>query len=864
MTDLNWQKVKDLFAMAIEQPADLRRQFLKSHCGEDGALLNEVLSLIDASSESDNVIENNIIDLAAKIGASETDLVDQHFGSYRIIREIGSGGMGTVFLAERDDGEFSRQVALKIVRQSVADREIIARFISERQILANLHHPNIAVLLDGGVSERGEPFLAMEYVDGRSLIEYAETNRLTIAERLGLFLKICSAVSYAHRHLVVHRDIKPSNILVTADGEPKLLDFGLAKAFESDTSKTQTAMRAFTPAYASPEQIHGKNITTSSDIYSLGVVFYELLTGCKPLDFDKKSFDEIIQTLNNVDPIRPSSIGRARQTGPISQSLRGDLDNIALTAIRKEPERRFRTVDDLAEDIERHLKGRPISARPNTAGYLAGKFVRRNKIAVSAAALIVLSLIAGLTFSLWEADRARRERDRAEKRFQDVRKLSNSLLFEISPKLDRLPGSIEARELLVQKAVEYLDSLAAESQTDTGLRAELASGYEKIGDLQGNIDKPNLSDFAGAISSFEKARAIRQALPADSENEFRLAKSYRITSSIRNRQNDVKGALNDAEMAKSVFSDLISRSADSLDYRVSSIEAEIEHGQIFSFNNRYAEAIPLFRESDTALAKFDPSGMDIRKLLAKNYAYLGNALSWDGQQPEAEAEMSKALAISEKLGAEFPNDSEIQATLWQTYTLASSIYEDSQNELSLDLAQKALKTAETAVASDKADSQATYDLARALSRAGILLAKLDRNADALRNLQRSEKILTDLIQREPKNVIYQRDLGKLYVRFGDSSEKRHDLQDALLKFQNSAVVFEKITKADEMNMLAQRDLAQSLKSVGQLQVELKQLPEGKTTLLRAKEILDYLKEQNALGKFDTQLIEDVERSLNSL
>ena len=864
MAKPDWQQVKDLFADALDQPADLRLEFLTDQCNGDRLLFDEVRSLLAASSEAENLIENNAIDLASKVGAAEANYAEQHFGNYRILREIGSGGMGSVFLAERDDGEFRMQVALKLVKQSIADSEVIARFKRERQILANLNHPNIAVLHDGGVSEKGEPFLAMEYVDGESLIDHAANNRLSVKDKLRLFLKVCSAVSYAHRNLVVHRDLKPSNILVKKDGEPKLLDFGLAKAFESDLSTTQTGLRAFTPAYASPEQILGGNITTASDIYSLGVVFYELLTGTKPLNIDHKSFDEIISTVNNVEPIPPSAVANENDIEALSNLLRGDLDTIALTALRKEPERRFRTVDDFAEDIKRHLAARPISARPNTTGYLAGKFIRRNKIAVTAAILIVFSLVTGFVFSLWQAERARHERDRAEKRFRDVRQLSNSLLFEISPKIERLPGSIDARELLVKRALEYLDSLAAESQGDQTLSAELAAAYEQVGDLQGNIDKPNLSDFAGALVSLEKARAIRESLPPDTANQFRIAQNLRFTSAVRNRQNDVSGALADADRAKRSFSDLISKNPESLDYRIASIGAELEHGQIYSINNRYSEAIPRFREARAVLNTIDPGNRQVRMLAAKGHTYLGNALSWDGQQPEAEAEIAAALAISEKLGVEFPHDSEVQSNAWQNYTTASSVFEDSQKGYSLELARKALMIASKAAEADNADSQARCNLARAFSRVGIMLAKLDKLPDAVTNLQSAEKIFTELIEREPKNVVYQRDLGKLYVRMGDTSEKRRDVADALLKFQHSAVIFEKIANSDERNTLALRDLAQSLRSVGKMELALSDVSRAKITLQRALAILDRLEQQNALGGYDKQLIDDVEKTLSSM
>ncbi|MFT3746184.1 MAG: serine/threonine-protein kinase [Pyrinomonadaceae bacterium] len=410
MTPGDWQRIKDLFAEAIEIPADARQDFLKKACDSRPDIYAEVVSLIAAADEPDNLIEKNSYDLASKIVAEETPISEQHFGRYKIIREIGSGGMGTVFLAERDDGEFTMQVALKIVRQSVADREIIERFKRERQILADLQHPNIAALHDGGLSEKGEPFLAMEFIDGVPLIEYARDHGLSVEDRIRLLIKTCSAVAFAHRNLIVHRDIKPSNILVGADGEPKLLDFGLAKSFDTNDSRLETTLRAFTPAYASPEQITGGTITTASDIYSLGVILYELLTGSKPLDLADKSFEEMLHSITTVEPRPPSEVPSV----PEAKQLKGDLDNIVLMALRKEPERRYRSVEDLADDLRNFLDDRPVNARPNTFVYRSSKFFARNKIATVASFLILVSLIVGIAVSLWQAEIAKRQSARSE------------------------------------------------------------------------------------------------------------------------------------------------------------------------------------------------------------------------------------------------------------------------------------------------------------------------------------------------------------------------------------------------------------------------------------------------------------------
>ncbi|MEO7660521.1 MAG: serine/threonine-protein kinase, partial [Pyrinomonadaceae bacterium] len=433
----DWQKINDLFALALEQPIETRSEFLRQNCEGNESLFAEVRSLLDAADEQENLIEKNSIDLAANVATNGRSLAGKRFGNYKIVREIGRGGMGAVFLAERTDGEFDQQVALKIVRQTFVDAELGKRFRLERQILATLNHPHIARLLDGGVSEMGEPFLAMEYVDGEPLLEYAEDHNLKIEDRLTLFLKICSAVAYAHRSLVIHRDIKPSNILVNGEGDPKLLDFGLAKILDdSSNDATQTAFRAFTPAYASPEQISGKNITTASDVYSLGVVLYELLTGDRPFHFEDKSFEEILRTIEANEPPRPSTAASLKpeieETNPKSKiqnpnSLRGDLDTIILKALRKESELRYGGVEQLAEDIGRHLNNLPIQARPQTFSYRASRFVRRNKIAMGATLVILLSLVTGLAVASWQAKIARADRDRAELSAAKARRISGFL-----------------------------------------------------------------------------------------------------------------------------------------------------------------------------------------------------------------------------------------------------------------------------------------------------------------------------------------------------------------------------------------------------------------------------------------------------
>jgi len=872
----DFQRIKEIFATVSEAEAENRAQILREMCGADSLLLKEVQSLLAAHDEAENIIEKNAFNFESLTKSSGKNYHGKQFGNYQILHEIGHGGMGAVFLAERNDGEFNQKVALKIVRQTILDRETERQFRREREILASLNHPNIARLYDGGVSERGEAFLAMEFVEGETLLEFAAAKNLSTEERLKLFLKICAAVSYAHRNLTIHRDLKPSNILVTTGGEPKLLDFGLAKILDEnlpDQNQTATIFRAFTPAYASPEQILGKKVTTATDVYSLGVVFYELLTGDKPFHFEGKSLEEIINTMTNSQPPLPSTISNSKfqntdKTNPKSEirnpKLKGDIDNIALKALQKEPERRYKSVEEFANDIERHLNGLPILARPATFSYRASKFFKRNKIAVSATAIVFLSIITGLIFTLWQANETRKERDRAEKRFNEVRKLSNSILSDITPKIERLQGSTEARQILVKNALEYLDSLAVEAHNDADLQSELASAYEKIGDLQGNPQKPNLNDYYGAIESYRKGQAIRQNLPPTFENQRLSAQNYRQLSNSEFVVYNIKDSLESSEQALNIYQNLLVNYSQSFDLQIEYIDAEIENAAIYSSNNQFRTAIPLFQKSLEQLAKLDQNNRETNRLTAKTLASLANAHSWNNQQAEAEAEVEKARLMIDELGKKYPNDPIVQTTAFQIYGFAAGVNENIRNDISLKFALKYLQIAAAAVANDPADLKAKSNLARAYSRVGISFVNVGQISKAIENLQKAEKIITELVERDPKNLLFKRDLAKLYVRFGDAHTLEKNYPKAASDYQKSAELFENIAQTDDKNTLARRDLAQSLKSVGETFLKLGENEKAKQNYEKASAILQDLINRNALGDYDRKMFDDVQKALQKL
>jgi len=400
MSDARWQRLQELFHHAVPLAPDERAPLLDRECAGDPELRAQVERLLSASDRAGSFIHEPAIGSPGGVPPGDEPFqVGRRVGAYRLVREIGRGGMGAVYLAERDDGAFEQRVAIKLIKRGMDTDQVLTRFRAERQILASLDHANIARLLDGGTTDDGLPYFAMEYIEGRPIDAFAEAAQLGVEDRLRLFLQVCEAVSYAHAQGVIHRDIKPLNTLVTAAGVPKLLDFGIAKVLHDspeEITATVTGLRLLTPDYASPEQVEGRRATASSDVYSLGVVLYELLTGRSPYRVNSRSPQEIVAAVSTAEPHRPSTA----VTQPASRRLRGDLDTIALTALRKEPARRYASVAALADDIRRHLEGRPILARADHATYRLGKLVRRHRaVLVTAAVAIVGAVLVTATLA---------------------------------------------------------------------------------------------------------------------------------------------------------------------------------------------------------------------------------------------------------------------------------------------------------------------------------------------------------------------------------------------------------------------------------------------------------------------------------
>ena len=515
MSVTHWDAVKALFSAALDLPREDRAAFLTLESGGDAALIAEVQSLLDSHEQPgaflDTVTQEFRSQAFASSGAARSR-IGERIGAYRIVGMLGSGGMGDVFKAIRDDEQYQSEVAIKLMRADMRSQLTERRFRIERQILAGLDHRNIARLLDGGTTDGGVPYVVMELVAGQPIDAWCDARHLGVRDRVQLFLQVCAAVSYAHQHLIVHRDLKPNNILVTADGSVKLLDFGIAKLLEAEASTdvaeanaTATTLRAMTLDYASPEQVSGAHVTTVSDVYSLGVVLYRLLTGKSPYAARTNDAARMAEILSDTTPTRPSQVER---------KVDADLDNILLMALRKEPQRRYASVEQLASDLRNYLTGMPVSARGNSLRYRAGKFVRRRRIELAAGVFVGCALLGALVFSMREADIAEHERHVAQQHFDSVRKLANTMLFQLHDEMAQDAGSLKSREMLVKTSLEYLDALYQQGGSDPRLQEELANAYIKVASIQGSDTEANRGNFAGALDSYARAIALLTPLMA--------------------------------------------------------------------------------------------------------------------------------------------------------------------------------------------------------------------------------------------------------------------------------------------------------------------------------------------------------------
>jgi len=875
MNPERWRRIDELFRTVADRPPAERGAYLTRVCGDDEELRREVLELL-AHETAGGFLENPIKRAAHAVTSEAPDeLLGQRIGPYRLLRVIGRGGMGAVYEAARDDEQFDQRVALKLIRRGMDSDFVRERFVRERQILAALDHPHIARLFDGGATADGLPYFVMELVAGEPITAYCREHSLSLATKLRLFRDVCAAVQHAHQNLVVHRDLKPSNILVTTEGAPKLLDFGIAKLLAPDTgeahTRTETSVRLMTPDYASPEQVRGGVITTATDVYALGVVLYELLTEQRPHQFETYTPVEIERVVCDTEAPRPSDVVKGMRdegggmkaktrglfsslTPHPSSLLRGDLDNIVLMALRKEPARRYQSVEQFSEDIHRHLAGLPVAARKDTFSYRASKFARRHKAGV--AVLVLLALFAvGMT---WQAARVARERDRAQRRFAQVRALANTFLFDFHDQIQNLPGSTAAREMVVKTALEYLGSLAQEAGGDPALQLELAQAYLRVGDVQGDLRAANLGQIKASTASYRKGLALAEPLEAgnpDNTALFKTLTDLHINLGAQQSLNgDAAGSLAELRQALGAAERINARNPHKLEHLVMLDRSYEALGDAQLKTREVAAALDSFRRSlqlaERRAAEFPSAAA--QHGLALILSRLGDALAEQGDLRTAVESYRRALPIRETLTRQQPDNAVYRRELRVFYSWLANFL---GNPYFLNLGEggealqyylQAVKLAEELAQADTKNSAAQFDLVVAYERMGDVLSEPEpkRGADFYRQaLSLSERLLAaspNQYRFLRRHAVCQSKLGVALRGLGDHQAGFAHLRQALEELQ-------KLLAEKPSNAELQSDLHTTLISLADA---LSETGEGAAALERDAQALALAEKMVAVNRAD--------------
>ena len=825
MTAERWRQVEELFHQAATLAPEERDTWITGRCTGDEELERELRRMLAADCSDGATIER-------MIGESVTDWLDrpsagqpERVGPWRIVKPIGAGGMGTVYLAARDDDSYRQLAAVKILRAEQFAPGIHDRFRQERQILAELDHPNIARLLDGGATADGRPYLVLEYVDGVPLTNYAAT--LPLKDRCALFATVCDAVAYAHRNLIVHRDLKPANILVDSHGAPKLLDFGIAKLIGVDHGMTSSMHALFTPDYASPEQVSGQSITTATDVYALGAVLFELLTGRPIRTPGNRSFADLVKDVIEGDIPLPSRVSK--------EKIPADLDRIVEKALAREPGRRYGTADQLAADLRRHLNGRPVEARGHSVLYTASKFARRNWLPLSALALLVIGLAGSTVWSLQQAQiaaharaQAEQERDRAERalaesdrqkslaqqnaadaatqrataleRFHSARKLTHKFLFDIEDALINPEGITKARQILVSTALEHYEQMGREIDNEPALIRDLSRAFDRIGDLQGNSGVSNLGDFKGAVASYEKSllwhQKLRQAPDdrmAEVETTMKLARMLKWVQRIP----EAEARFAETDRKLTALKPLWPAEKASLlvVYRSNFLRGWSEHMHILGeFEKPRDLLISSVADIQKALVK-EPTNIRLLRGLAADAVTLGRSQMEIGEWRDSIRSSELGLAtVREMLGPNPPTRETSRILppgiqLVEVLFRAPAPWTDVQRALVID--RELIAIAEKLVATDPANGRYRFLLANVLSGHGEHLRASWRWAESLTFYDRAVAEAEAALVKAPDNAYYQDMLGTALALRGQLRFDMNDDPAAHADLTRGAAILEK-------------------------------------------------------------------------
>ncbi len=733
MEPARWSAIEAAFEKAIALPP-AERPALFATLPVD--ICDEVSELVLADSDSTALLHAVVDGAQAQLVPSPA----QQFGPWHVTGKIGQGGMGAVYKVVRDDGAYSKTAALKILHLGLDSDVMLERFRQERQILAALEHPHIARLVDGGETADQVPYLVLEFVEGQSLTDYAAP--LNQRARLKLFLQVCEAVEYLHRNLIVHRDLKPSNILVTADGTAKLLDFGIAKLVDSNPARTMTSWQALTPNYASPEQVRGGAISTASDVYSLGVILYELLTGGRPYQIDTNT---------------PLEIDRlVCQTAPPPPNLGSDLDNIILMAMRKEADRRYRSVAQFAEDIERFLADRPVLARPDTFAYRARKFIRRNRLPIGITAVAFFALAGAVGVSLYQAQLA-------QQRFNDVRQLAARFL-ELHDDIAGIPGSVKVREKMVATAVDYLDRLSLRAGNDAELLNEIGQAYERVAMAQAAPGQPNLGRIPDGLASFRRAIDFeKRAAALRPTYHYSIAKTQSLLAYLAMLNGALPEARESIESASAILEQMRRDTPNNADVLSLASRVAITRGDLTEYEGRPLEGLPYFELAhrlsvEHARVRPTPDGT---YRISLTLSLVAQQLALLKRFPEAITALREGDQIINRLLTEFPNNPLYARHRMTLANYEGAVYDD---EVNLSLQQPAasvaayrryLALAQAQADADKNNAGARLSLAIAHYKLSYPLAKINP-AEGLAMARQGVAILDAELAAAPRRLLHSR------------------------------------------------------------------------------------------------------------
>jgi serine/threonine protein kinase len=808
MDPKRWEQAERLFHEILERPQDQREGYLDSACGADSELKAEVRDLLDAYEASAQELPP-----VPAAPLPETSGTARRIGHYILEKEIGEGGMGSVYLASRADEHFEKKVAIKLIRPGPGAKALIQRFYTERQILAGLEHPNITRLLDGGMTNDGQPYLVMDYVDGIRLDSYCDGLKLTIGQRLELFQKVCSAVGYAHRSLVIHRDLKPGNILVTEDGEPKLLDFGIAKVVRANRpleGQTATVGLFFTPLYACPEILQGLNTTVSSDIYSLGVVLYELLAGRVPWDEYAVSPVELMMAITSKDPPKPSVAARresqaeesaeevASRRGEtperLARILSGDLDAIALKALAKNAADRYASAEEFSADIGRYLDGRPVHAQRRTQIYVVRKFVRRHWRGLAASGVAICLLSATGAYA-W------RQQMQAGQRFEETRAIANYLLFDLFDQVSRLRGATSVRVRMAQRAQMELDRLATLSAGNDAVLLEAAAGYNRLAEAYGAPRQANLGDPVSALASLGRAKAIldrlHKAQPANAAVQLERAKNLLTEAEIEiwsNQQTAPAKPLIDAAEQALMGSPHPQNPA----WESARALLRQEQGELAGFNENWADVERYSRTGLEELETWSPvmkqeSGYASAK--ARLLRFAGDGRYYKQQVLESLGYYQRAEAILRDANSKWPNHPAVLSGLMAaSYDVATTFEKLGRKEDCFQAMNRAVDAGRSILEINDRDDRLQFAFQTTRQLRAELLAEAGRFEEAVKQQEEVVREREARAAAQPGVNLPSRYLAFSVSVLGDVLDKGHDRKRACGAWRQALTRFEALDK----------------------------------------------------------------------